>query len=125
MVGRLAKFGKCGARMPETARWAERPADCFVLLLTRDGSHGLDLSCLTHLFLADQIWDPAVEQQVIARAFRMGATGPCRVEQLLMRGTLEETLHHMVGGGGGGGGGGEREEEEGEVGEEGEEREER
>ena len=54
VVGRLAKFGKCGARMPETARWAERPADCFVLLLTRDGSHGLAL-CLTHLFLADQI----------------------------------------------------------------------
>lgn len=104
--GRLIKFGKCGAKMPEATPWSERAVDCFVLLLTRDGSHGLDLSMLTHLYLADQIWDPSVEQQVIARAFRMGATGPCTVSQLLMRGTLEETLHHMVVAGAGGGGGG-------------------
>jgi len=70
--------------------------DCFVLLLTRDGSHGLDLSMLTHLFLADQCWDPSVEQQVISRAFRMGASGPVHVRQLLMRETLEETLHCML-----------------------------
>jgi hypothetical protein len=53
----------------ETFSPARAPqVDCFVLLLTRDGSHGLDLSMLTHLFLVDQCWDPAVEQQVrIAR----------------------------------------------------------
>ena len=68
---------------------------CFCLLLTRDGSHGLDLSMLTNLYLADQCWDPAVEAQVISRAFRMGATAPCRVEQLLMRGTVEHILHEQ------------------------------
>ena len=59
----------------ETFSPARAPqVDCFVLLLTRDGSHGLDLSMLTHLFLVDQCWDPAVEQQVrIARACRMAS----------------------------------------------------
>lgn len=96
VTGRLSRFGKCGGKMPEDHPWSARSVDCFVLLLTRDGSHGLDLSALTHIYLADQVWDPAVEQQVISRAYRMGATGPVTVAQLLMRGTLEETLHGMV-----------------------------
>jgi hypothetical protein len=59
----------------ETFSPARAPqVDCFVLLLTRDGSHGLDLSMLTHLFLVDQCWDPAVEQQErSARACRMAS----------------------------------------------------
>ena len=51
---------------------------------------------LTHIFLADQVWDPAVEHQVVSRAYRMGATGRVTVAQLLMKSTLEETLHQMV-----------------------------
>ena len=94
--GRLARFGKCGAKMPDGTPWKMRSVDCFVLLLTRDGSHGLDLSMLTHMYLADQVWDPAVEHQLVSRAYRMGATGPVTVYQLLMRSTLEETLHQMV-----------------------------
>jgi len=95
---RIRSFSKCGGRMGEQA-WCTRKVDCFVLLLTRDGRVGLDLSMLTHLYLADQCWDPAVEAQVISRAFRMGATGPCRIEQLLMRGTLEHALHRATRGG--------------------------
>ena len=41
--------------MPDATPWEARSVDCFVLLLTRDGSHGLDLSMLTHIFLADQV----------------------------------------------------------------------
>ena len=52
--GTLVKWGKCGAQMGRETPWNSRRSDCFVLLLTRDGSHGLDLSMLTHLFLADQ-----------------------------------------------------------------------
>ena len=51
---------------------------------------------VTHIFLADQCWDLSVEQQVISRAFRMGATESVHVEQLLMSGTVEEQLHNMV-----------------------------
>jgi len=54
------------------------------------------LSAVTNIFLADQCWDASVEQQVISRAFRMGATGSVEVEQLLMSGTIEEQLHAMI-----------------------------
>lgn len=30
----------------------------------RDGSHGLDLSFVTHIFLMEEIWDAGLEDQV-------------------------------------------------------------
>ena len=52
----------------------------YVLMLCEDGSHGLDLSFVTHLFLINEVSDPAKRQQVVSRAHRMGATGPVIVE---------------------------------------------
>ncbi|GMF63743.1 unnamed protein product [Phytophthora fragariaefolia] len=60
-----------------------------VLLLSNLGSHGLDLSFVTHIFLLEEIWDKSVEMQVISRAHRMGASRSVVVEQLWMRGTVE------------------------------------
>ena len=60
-VGRLTAIGRCKGRQGGGAV-RSRPG-CFVLLLARDGSHGLDLSMVTNLFLLDKIWDPAVEKQ--------------------------------------------------------------
>ena len=56
--------------------------DTFLLMLCHDGSHGLDLSFVTHLFIVNQIEDPAVYRQVVARAHRMGAMGPVTVQTL-------------------------------------------
>ncbi|KAG6973411.1 hypothetical protein JG688_00003551 [Phytophthora aleatoria] len=63
--------------------------DLHVLLLPNLGSHGLDLSFVTHIFLLEEIWDKSVEQQVISRAHRMGATQSLVVEQLFVDGTVE------------------------------------
>ncbi|KAE9183262.1 hypothetical protein PF005_g22159 [Phytophthora fragariae] len=60
-----------------------------VLLLSNLGSHGLDLSFVSHIFLLEEIWDKSVEMQVISRAHRMGARRSVVVEQLWMRGTVE------------------------------------
>ncbi len=56
----------------------------YVLMLCEDGSHGLDLSFVTHLFLINEVSDPAKRQQVVSRAHRMGATGPVVVEPVRM-----------------------------------------
>lgn len=63
-----------------------------VLLLSEMGSHGLDLSFVTHVFLMEEIWDKSLEQQVISRAHRMGAQQAVVVEQLWMRGTVESEM---------------------------------
>jgi hypothetical protein len=104
VAARLDSFRRCNAPMPAGCALSERALDCFILLLARDGSHGLDLPMVSHLFLTDQIWDAAVEAQVVSRAFRMGATRAVVVEQLLMGGTVEAAMHAASAGAGAGAG---------------------
>ena len=52
--------------------WLSRALDTHLLLLCEDGTHGLDLSFVTHLFLVHRISDPALVSQVVSRAHRMG-----------------------------------------------------
>ncbi|UIZ27176.1 hypothetical protein KXD40_002280 [Peronospora effusa] len=78
-------------RMKQLMRFRKDP-NVNVLLLTEVGSHGLDLSFVTHIFLMDEIWDKSLEQQVISRAHRMGAGQAVVVEQLWMRGSVESQM---------------------------------
>ncbi|KAI3510479.1 hypothetical protein L1887_17513 [Cichorium endivia] len=66
--------------------------ECMALLMDGSAALGLDLSFVTHVFLMEPIWDKSMEEQVISRAHRMGATRPIHVETLAMRGTIEEQM---------------------------------
>lgn len=46
-------------------------------------------------FLSDTIYDKSLEAQVVARAYRMGATGPVCVEQLTAKSSIEEVMNQM------------------------------
>jgi len=63
-----------------------------VLLLSREGALGIDLSFATHLFLMDSILDKELEQQVVSRVYRMGCTQSVQVFRLYMRQTIEEDI---------------------------------
>uniref|UniRef100_K3W7Q3 RING-type domain-containing protein n=1 Tax=Globisporangium ultimum (strain ATCC 200006 / CBS 805.95 / DAOM BR144) TaxID=431595 RepID=K3W7Q3_GLOUD len=81
-------------RMKNLATFRNDPT-VNVLLLTEMGSHGLDLSFVTHMFLMEEIWDKSLEKQVVSRAHRMGARQAVVVEQLVMRDTIEGLLLRM------------------------------
>jgi len=66
--------------------------ECFCMLLGNDGSEGLDLSFVTHIFFLEEIWDRARADQAVARAWRMGATGRVEVETIVAQNTVEETM---------------------------------
>ncbi|XP_072961356.1 F-box protein At3g54460 [Typha angustifolia] len=66
--------------------------NCMALLMDGSAALGLDLSFVTYVFLMEPIWDRSMEEQVISRAHRMGATRPIYVETLAMRGTIEEQM---------------------------------
>lgn len=70
----------------------QHDASCTVLLMDGSAALGLDLSFVTHVFLMEPIWDRSMEEQVVSRAHRMGATRPIHVETLAMRGTIEEQM---------------------------------
>lgn len=70
----------------------QEDSSCMALLMDGSAALGLDLSFVTHVFLMEPIWDRSMEEQVISRAHRMGATRPIYVETLAMHGTIEEQM---------------------------------
>ncbi len=60
------------------------------------GSVGLNLQFCGYVFLFDRWWNPAVEDQAINRAHRIGASGPVTVTRMLTLGTIEERIHQVL-----------------------------
>lgn len=81
-------------RVQEIQKFQESK-DCCVLLLSSDGAVGLDLHFVTHLILLDEIFDRSVEDQVIARAWRLGNDHPVIVERLMLENSVEHILHKL------------------------------
>ena len=69
---------------------------CFILLLGKDGSHGLDLSFVSHIFFMDEILDKSLESQVISRAYRMSTNMNVKngvvIEKLVAKNSIEEVI---------------------------------
>ena len=69
--------------------------ECFCMLLGKDGSEGLDLSFVTHIIFIEQVWDKSLENQAVARAWRMGAKGSVEVETLIAENSVEATMRTL------------------------------
>lgn len=77
---RSSNKGWFGDKILSQVPWIVEDEEASILLLREDGSTGLDLSFATHIFLLDPIKDPALRNQIVSRAHRMGATGPVQVQ---------------------------------------------
>ncbi len=66
--------------------------DCQLFLTTNAGSTGLNLQAANTVINVDLPWNPAVLEQRIARAHRMGQLQPVQVYLLVTENTLEENL---------------------------------
>ncbi len=67
-------------------------AECKVFLSTNAGSTGLNLQAANTVINVDLPWNPAVLEQRIARAHRMGQTQNVQVFVLVTEETIEENL---------------------------------
>jgi SNF2-related domain/Helicase conserved C-terminal domain len=67
-------------------------ADCRLFLTTNAGSTGLNLQAANTVINVDLPWNPAVLEQRIARAHRMGQKQPVQVFVLVTEETIEENL---------------------------------
>lgn len=65
---------------------------CLLFLTTNAGSTGLNLQAANTVINVDLPWNPAVLEQRIARAHRMGQTQPVQVFVLVTEETIEENL---------------------------------
>jgi len=66
--------------------------DCRLFITTNAGSTGLNLQSANTVINVDLPWNPAVLEQRIARAHRMGQLQPVQVYLLVTEDTLEEKL---------------------------------
>ena len=66
--------------------------DCKVFITTNAGSTGLNLQAANTVINVDLPWNPAVLEQRIGRAHRMGQKRPVQVFLLVTENTLEENL---------------------------------
>jgi SNF2 family DNA or RNA helicase len=60
------------------------------------GSVGLNLQFAGYVFLFDRWWNPAVEDQAIHRAHRIGAKRPVTVTRFLSIGTIEQRIQEIL-----------------------------
>ena len=71
--------------------------DCHVLLMSYGaGSVGLNLQFAHYVFLFDRWWNPAVEDQAINRAHRIGVKAPVTVTRFVVLGTIEERINQIL-----------------------------
>ena len=71
--------------------------DAHILLMSYGvGSVGLNLQMASYVFLFDRWWNPAVEDQAINRAHRIGQTNPVTVTRFICRDTIEERIDRIL-----------------------------
>jgi SNF2 family DNA or RNA helicase len=74
----------------------EDPKRRVLLMSYGAGSVGLNLQFASYVFLFDRWWNPAVEDQAINRAHRIGASGPVTITRFLTLRTIEERIDQVL-----------------------------
>ena len=81
-------------RRTKNVRHFNDPQSPFFLMLlgARAGGVGLNLIGGSRLVMMDPDWNPATDQQAMARVWREGQTKPVTIYRLISEGTIEETI---------------------------------
>jgi superfamily II DNA or RNA helicase len=66
-----------------------------MLVSTRAGGVGLNLTSACRAYLVDPYWNPSVEAQAIDRVHRMGQKMPVTAVRLMIKNSVEEKLHKI------------------------------
>jgi superfamily II DNA or RNA helicase len=79
------------ARGELVASFQRGEADLFLISL-KAGGFGLNLTAADYVVIADPWWNPAVEDQAMGRAHRIGQQRPVTVYRLVTAGSIEERI---------------------------------
>lgn len=78
-------------------QFQHNPHRKIMILTTKAGGTGLNLTAASHVIHYDLWWNPAVESQATDRAYRIGQDRNVMVYRLITRGTFEEKINAMLG----------------------------
>ena len=96
--GPLQYHGKIPSKQRDGVlkQFKEDKSKHVILMSYGAGSVGLNLQFCEYVFLFDRWWNPAVEDQAINRAHRIGAAGPVTVTRMLSMATIEERINEVL-----------------------------
>lgn len=96
--GPLEYHGKIPQKKRNTVieRFKNDPKSHVILMSYGAGSVGLNLQFCEYVFLFDRWWNPAVEDQAINRAHRLGAAGAVTVTRMLAMNTIEQRIADVL-----------------------------
>ena len=83
-------------RQPILDRFKKDPTRHVILMSYGTGSVGLNLQFTNYVFLFDRWWNPAIEDQAINRAHRLGQKSPVFVTRFVTPGTSEERIAEVL-----------------------------
>ena len=83
-------------RDPILDEFKNNPDRTVLLMSYGAGSVGLNLQFCRYVFLFDRWWNPAIEDQAINRAHRIGAAGSVTITRMMMAGTIEQRIHDVL-----------------------------
>ena len=89
-------FSKGGRKQDKSIQTFKASSAVNVLLLaTKSGANGLNLTEATNVVLVEPVMSPAVEAQAVSRVLRIGQTQETHVWRLIVKGTIEEQILQM------------------------------
>ncbi|MCI0461034.1 MAG: DEAD/DEAH box helicase [Gemmataceae bacterium] len=96
--GALLYHGKIpqSQRQPILDRFRADPSKHVLLMSYGTGSVGLNLQFANYVFLFDRWWNPAVEDQAINRAHRLGQKETVFVTRFVSQGTIEGRIAEIL-----------------------------
>ena len=83
-------------REPTLDKFRDDPDHHLLMMSYGAGAVGLNLQFAGYVFLFDRWWNPAVEDQAINRAHRIGQKNPVIVTKFISKGTIEERIDRVL-----------------------------
>ncbi len=83
-------------REPILAKFKEDPNAHILLMSYGTGAVGLNLQFAGYVFLFDRWWNPAIEDQAINRAHRIGCKSQVIVTRFISKDTIEERIDKVL-----------------------------
>jgi SNF2 family DNA or RNA helicase len=94
----LAYHGKIPTpkREPILKQFKEDPNANLLMMSYATGAVGLNLQFAGYVFLFDRWWNPAIEDQAINRAHRIGQKSQVIVTRFISKDTIEERINRVL-----------------------------
>mgnify|MGYP001206757698 CR=1 FL=1 len=84
------------SRQPKVDRFSEAGGPGFLVLNPKAARTGLNITAANHVIHYNLEWNPAIEDQASARAYRRGQDKPVTIHRLFFADTVEEIINERV-----------------------------